>query len=99
MLLAHHPAPEEFSMIHDTTQSLSFGTDPVAAALRATFHTSTLSCTARAAEAAPGASSPLDVDRLYPNLSVASDRPGVLSAAVGRLAVAAAAFRHAIASL
>jgi len=86
-------------MIADTTQSLSFGTDPIAAAVRSTFHTSGLARAPRTDTVAAGTSRALDVDRLYPNLAAPAERPALAGNLRRKLAAAVGSLRHAMASL
>ena len=53
-----------------TTQSLSFGTDPVAGAVRSALQTAAFRPAGRTEAAPAAAGRPLEIERLYPGLSV-----------------------------
>lgn len=88
-------------MIIHHEQSSSYGTDPVAGAVRAALRPATFRAARRAddAQASLGRAATFDVDALYPNLSHAPGRSSFAAAARYRLAAALAGVRHAIASL
>ena len=54
-----------------STKAPSYSTDPVAGAVSATFKPAVFRYAERAAELPAAAARPLDIDRLYPNLTVA----------------------------
>ena len=67
-----------------SSKAPSYSTDPVAAAVTASFEPAAFRYAERAAELPAAAARPLDIDRLYPNLAVA-ERPAshtVLAVAV-----------------
>ena len=85
-------------MITGPKHSLSFGTDPVADDVRATFRSATFHHADRS-NADPASSGPLDIDALYPNLAPATERHGIVLILAGSLAAAVRSISHAIASL
>ena len=88
-------------MIVHPTHAQSYGTDPTADAVRATLRPASFQAARRDGDTpeSAGRAMTFDVDKLYPNLAPAAERPSVVAAAARRLAAAFASIRHAVASL
>jgi hypothetical protein len=86
-------------MIAHTAPSVTFGTDPIAASLRSTFRCAGPAPARHPQNTAAGARRALDIDRLYPSLSVATAPLNIVDELYRGLAAAVATLRFRITSL
>jgi hypothetical protein len=87
-------------MIAARRSTTAYSTDPVAQSVRQFNSTSV--CSQQRSEAAPGATAPLDLERLYPSIFAPAAAPapaGGFAAAAGALSVTAAAFAVLVAAV